>query len=161
MFYTSLYHTFINPSLYMDVDGQYRGIDHNIHQADGFTNYTVFSVWDTYRALHPLFNLINRKRSKDIVESMLAHYEQSVHKMLPVWSHNGNENWCMIGYHSVSALADAIAAGIPVDRQKALEAMQRTANVPYYGRIKRLPPAGLCAGGCQDRRFIHDAGICL
>jgi predicted alpha-1,2-mannosidase len=135
MFYTSLYHTLINPSLYMDVDGRYRGIDHNIHQADGFTNYTVFSVWDTYRALHPLFNLINRQRSRDIVESMLAHYGQSVHRMLPVWSHMGNENWCMIGYHSVSVLADAIAQGIPVDREKALDAMQHTANVPYYGGL--------------------------
>ena len=57
MLYTSLYHTMINPCVYTDVDGQYRGLDHNIHQADGFTNYTVFSVWDTYRALHPLFNI--------------------------------------------------------------------------------------------------------
>jgi predicted alpha-1,2-mannosidase len=135
MFYTSLYHTLINPSVYMDVDGQYRGIDYNIHQADGFTNYTVFSVWDTYRALHPLFNLINRKRSKDIAESMLAHYEQSVHKALPVWSHMGNENWCMIGYHSVSVLADALTKGIPIDPQKALEAMQSSANIPYYGGL--------------------------
>ena len=68
-------------------------------------------------------------------EVVPAHYEQSVHKMLPVWSHNGNENWCMIGYHSVSVLADAIATGIPVDRKRALEAMQRTANVPYYGGL--------------------------
>ncbi|MDR1335773.1 MAG: GH92 family glycosyl hydrolase [Tannerella sp.] len=135
MLYTSLYPALIHPSLYMDVDGNYRGIDHNIHRAEGFTNYTVFSVWDTYRALHPLFNLLNRRRSRDIVESMLAHYEQSVHGMLPVWSHMGNENWCMIGYHSVSVLADAIAKGIPVDRERALEAMQHTANVPYYGGL--------------------------
>jgi predicted alpha-1,2-mannosidase len=135
LFYTSLYHTLINPSVYMDVDGQYRGVDHEVHQAEGFTNYTVFSVWDTYRALHPLFNLINRKRSRDIAESMLAHYEQSVHKALPVWSHMGNENWCMIGYHSVSVLADAITKGIPVDRQRALNAMQSSANVPYYGGL--------------------------
>ncbi|MDF9831331.1 putative alpha-1,2-mannosidase [Parabacteroides sp. PF5-6] len=141
MLYTSLYHTLINPSVYMDVDGQYRGIDHNIHQADGFTNYTVFSVWDTYRALHPLFNLINRDRSKDIVHSMLAHYEQSVHKALPVWSHMGNENWCMIGYHSVSVLADAIDKGIAIDRSKALEAMINSSNVDYYdgtAEYKRL-----------------------
>jgi len=132
MLYTSLYHTLINPSVYMDVDGQYRGIDHNIHQANGFTNYTVFSVWDTYRALHPLFNLINRDRSKDIVNSMLAHYEQSVHKALPVWSHMGNENWCMIGYHSVSVLADAIDKGIAIDKSKAMEAMVNSSNVDYY-----------------------------
>ncbi len=141
MFYTSLYHTMINPSVYMDVDGQYRGIDHNIHQAEGFTNYTIFSVWDTYRALHPLFNLINRDRSVDIVNSMLAHYEQSVHKALPVWSHMGNENWCMIGYHSVSVLADAIDKGLNIDKKKALEAMVSSSNVDYYdgtGEYKRL-----------------------
>ncbi len=132
MFYTSLYHTMINPSVYTDVDGKYRGIDHNIHQADGFTNYTVFSVWDTYRALHPLFNLINRDRSKDIVNSMIAHYNQSVHKALPVWSHMGNENWCMIGYHSVSVLADAINKGIDVNKEEALKAMVSSSNVDYY-----------------------------
>jgi putative alpha-1,2-mannosidase len=85
MFYNSLYHTMINPSVYMDVDGQYRGIDHNIHQAEGFTNYMIFSVWDTYRALHPLFNLINPERSRNIVLSMLTHYSQSIHRALPVW----------------------------------------------------------------------------
>ncbi|MBK5720589.1 GH92 family glycosyl hydrolase [Dysgonomonas sp. Marseille-P4677] len=141
MFYTSLYHTMINPSVYMDVDGQYRGIDHNIHKAKGFTNYTIFSVWDTYRALHPLFNLINRERSVDIVNSMLAHYEQSVHKALPVWSHMGNENWCMIGYHSVSVLADALDKGLNIDKQKAFEAMINSSNVDYYdgtGEYKKL-----------------------
>ncbi len=142
MFYTSLYHTMINPSVYMDVDGQYRGIDHNIHQAKGFTNYTIFSVWDTYRALHPLFNLINRDRSVDIVKSMLAHYEQSVHKSLPVWSHMGNENWCMIGYHSVSVLADAIDKGLNIDKKKALEAMISSSNVDYYDGIAEYKKLG-------------------
>lgn len=141
MFYTSLYHTMINPSVYMDVDGQYRGIDHNIHQVEGFTNYTIFSVWDTFRALHPLFNLINRERSTDIVKSMIAHYEQSVHKALPVWSHMGNENWCMIGYHSVSVLADALDKGLNIDKDKALEAMISSSNLDYYdgtGYYKKL-----------------------
>lgn len=141
MFYTSLYHTMINPSVYMDVDGQYRGIDHNIHQVKGFTNYTIFSVWDTFRALHPLFNLINRERSTDIVKSMIAHYEQSVHKALPVWSHMGNENWCMIGYHSVSVLADALDKGLNIDKDKALEAMISSSNLDYYdgtGYYKKL-----------------------
>ncbi|MDU1891497.1 MAG: GH92 family glycosyl hydrolase [Dysgonomonas sp.] len=142
MLYTSLYHTMINPSVYMDVDGQYRGIDHNIHQAEGFTNYTIFSVWDTYRALHPLFNLINRDRSKDIVNSMIAHYEQSVHKALPVWSHMGNENWCMIGYHSVSVLADAIDKGLSIDKNKALEAMVNSSNVDYYDGIVEYKKLG-------------------
>lgn len=133
--YTSLYHTMINPSVYTDVDGRYRGIDHNIHEAKDFTNYTVFSVWDTYRALHPLQNLINRQRNIDFVKSMMAHQQQSVHGALPVWSHMGNENWCMIGYHSVSVLADAAAKGLAFDKQKALEAMISSSNLKYYDGI--------------------------
>lgn len=140
--YTSLYHTMINPSVYMDVDGRYRGIDHNIHQAKGFTNYTVFSVWDTYRAFHPLMNIINRERNTDFVKSMLAHWEQSVHKALPVWSLMGNENWCMIGYHSVSVLADAAAKGLIFDKQKALQAMVSSSNVKYYDGIKEYLQLG-------------------
>ncbi len=132
MLYTSLYHTMINPSVYMDVDGQYRGIDHNIHKAQGFDNYTVFSLWDTYRALHPLLNIINPQHNTHMVNSMLAHYEQSVHKVLPVWSLMGNENWCMMGYHGVSVLSDAIAKGIKIDLKKALRAMHSSATLPYY-----------------------------
>ncbi len=132
MLYTSLYHTMINPSIYMDVDGQYRGIDHNIHKAEGFENYTVFSLWDTYRALHPLLNIINPQHNTHMMHSMLAHYEQSVHKVLPVWSLMGNENWCMVGYHGVSVLSDAIAKGIKVDLKKALKAMDNSATLPYY-----------------------------
>jgi len=107
MFYTSLYHTMINPSIYQDVDGQYRGVDHNIYQnKKGHTNYTIFSLWDTYRAEHPLLNIIDPKSAADMVESMVNHAKLSVHKVLPIWSHAGNENWCMIGYHGVSVVAD-------------------------------------------------------
>ncbi len=132
MFYTSLYHTMINPSVYMDVDGQYRGLDHNIHKADGFTNYTIFSLWDTYRAEHPFLNLIAPKRNSDMVESMIKHQQQSVHGMLPVWSLMGNENWCMSGYHAVSVLADAIAKKAFTNVDEALKAMVSTSTVPYY-----------------------------
>ena len=132
MFYTSLYHTMINPSVYMDVDGRYRGLDHDIHQAEGWTNYTVFSLWDTYRAEHPFLTLMKPDRAEDMVQSMLAHWEQSPHRMLPVWSHMANENWCMSGYHAVPVLADAIAKGLDVDREKAIEAMVATSSVPYY-----------------------------
>ncbi len=142
MLYTSLYHTMINPSVYQDLDGRYRGLDHEIHEAEeGRTNYTIFSVWDTYRALHPLFNLICPERSRDIVASMLDHYRQSVHHILPVWSHMANENWCMIGYHGVSVVGDALDKGIGIDRRTALEAMVRSANCDYYdatGVYKRL-----------------------
>ena len=133
MFYTSLYHTMINPSVYMDVDGSYRGLDHNIHKAEGFTNYTVFSLWDTYRAEHPFLNLFKPERNADMVRSMIEHQKQSVHGMLPVWSLMGNENWCMSGYHSVSVLADAIVSGVCGDScGEALKAMTSTAEVPYY-----------------------------
>jgi len=124
----------LGPITYMDVDGAYRGLDQNIHYAKDFTNYTVFSLWDTYRALHPLFNIIQPKRNSDMVESMLEHYNQSVHKMLPVWSHYANENWCMIGYHSVPVIADAIVKGNlkNIDHNKLLEACVTTATNKYY-----------------------------
>jgi predicted alpha-1,2-mannosidase len=132
MLYTSLYHVYINPSLYMDVDRRYRGLDNNIHEATNFTNYTIFSLWDTYRALHPLLNLLHPSRNRDMIESMLAHQRQSVHHALPVWSHMGNENWCMIGYHAVSVLADAIAKGIDINVDDALQAMVSSSTIPYY-----------------------------
>lgn len=135
-FYTALYHTCLSPILYEDVDGCYRGLDQNIHQSEGFVNYTIFSLWDTYRALHPLFNLIQPDRNNNMIKSMLAHYNQSVHGMLPVWSHYANENWCMIGYHAVSVIADAIAKGVgDFDYSRALAAAVSTANVPYFGGL--------------------------
>ena len=140
--YSSMYHTMINPSVYMDHDGSYRGLDQEIHQADQFTNYTVFSVWDTYRALHPLFNLFYPSRSKDIVASFLAHYRQSVHGLLPIWSHMANENWCMIGYHGASVIADAYVKGIPMDEKLALEAVVSTSTVPYLEGLKEYMELG-------------------
>ena len=135
MFYTSLYHTMINPSVYMDVDGTYRGLDHEIHKAEGFTNYTVFSLWDTYRAEHPFLALFKPDRDRDMVESMLAHYDQNVLRMLPVWSHMANENWCMSGYHAVPVLADAITKGLDIDKTRALEAMVTTSRQPWYSGL--------------------------
>jgi predicted alpha-1,2-mannosidase len=132
-FYTAMYHAFLSPTTYMDVDGSYRGLDQNNHTATGFVNYTTFSLWDTYRALHPLFNVIQPKRNADMIQSLLAHYDQSVQHMLPVWSHYANENWCMIGYHSVSLIADAIIKGnAPFDENKALDACVTTARHRNY-----------------------------
>jgi predicted alpha-1,2-mannosidase len=135
IFYTALYHAFLSPTVFMDVDGSYRGLDHNNHHADGFTNYTTFSLWDTYRALHPLFTLVQPQRASDMINSMLAHQQQSVHHILPVWSHYANENWCMIGYHAVSVIADAYMKGITgFDAQKALDACIASSNyAPYDG----------------------------
>lgn len=135
-FYTAMYHAFLGPTVYMDADGSYKGLDQNIHQADGFTNYTSFSLWDTYRALHPLFNILQPARNQDMIKSMLAHYDQSVHRMLPIWSHHANENWCMIGYHSVSVIADAVVKGnADFDAERALEACVQTANTRYFDGI--------------------------
>jgi predicted alpha-1,2-mannosidase len=135
-FYTALYHTMLSPIVYEDVDGRYRGLDQNIHTSDGFTNYTIFSLWDTYRALHPLFNLIQVKRNTDFIKSLLSHYDQSVHHMLPIWSHYANENWCMTGHHSVSVIADALVKGNRgVDLGRALEACVTTSEVPYFDGI--------------------------
>lgn len=118
----------------MDVDQQYRGLDMNVHSANGFTNYTSFSLWDTYRALHPLFNILQPDRNRDMIRSMMAHYYQSVHHMLPIWSHYANENWCMIGYHSVSVIADAIVKEILTGKEahEALAACVQTAQTKYY-----------------------------
>ncbi|MBB6127090.1 GH92 family glycosyl hydrolase [Mucilaginibacter lappiensis] len=146
-FYTSMYHAMINPTIYMDADGQYEGLDKNVHKADGFTNYTTFSMWDTYRALHPLFNIIEPKRNADMVQSMMAHFDQSPEKMLPIWSNSGNENWCMSGYHSVTVLADAVVKGnAPFDANKALDACVATARHRDYEGI----------GEYIDRGYIPD-----
>jgi len=132
-FYTSMYHACLSPVIYEDTDGQYMGLDQEVHTSDGFTNYTIFSLWDTYRALHPLFNLIRPAQNNDMIKSMLAHYQQSVHHMLPIWSHYANENWCMIGYHSVSVIADAMVKDVgDFDRALALEACRSTAAVRYF-----------------------------
>ncbi|PKP16466.1 MAG: sugar hydrolase, partial [Bacteroidetes bacterium HGW-Bacteroidetes-22] len=135
VFYTALYHSLIHPSIYADVDGRYRGLDHEIHQGDGFTNYSIFSLWDTFRALHPWLTLMYPGEASDMVNSMLAHYDQSAHSILPVWSHYANDNWCMIGYHAVPVIADAWVKGIRgFDGQKALKAMVRSASYrPYEG----------------------------
>ena len=131
-FYTALYHTLLMPTVYEDVDGRYRGLDGLVHESAGFVNHTVFSVWDTFRAFHPWMNLAYPEKSADFVASMLAHADESVHGMLPVWSHHGNENWCMIGYHAVSVLADAAAKDIEMDTKRALEACLTTSTVRHF-----------------------------
>lgn len=136
-FYTALYHSFLSPTVYMDVNNQYKGLDQNVHIAKNFTNYTTFSLWDTYRALHPLFNIIQPKRNRDMINSMLAHFNQSAEHMLPVWSHYANENWCMSGYHSVAVIADAIVKGnIGFDANKALDACVQTAENDFYDGLE-------------------------
>ena len=143
VFYTALYHTCLSPVLYEDVDGNYKGLDQNIHNSEGFENYTVFSLWDTYRALHPLFNLIQPTRNNNMIHSMLAHQQQSVHHMLPVWSHYANENWCMTGYHAVSVIADAAVKQVGnFNLKEAYKACDETANVDYFEGLKAYKELG-------------------
>lgn len=142
-FYTSVYHTALHPFLFQDADGKFRGLDKNIEQANGFTNYTVFSLWDTYRAFHPLLNLINQPLQADLANSMLAHYNKSTEHMLPIWSFYGNETWCMIGYHAVSVLADMIVKGVKgFDWEKAYQAMKTTATNPHYDCLPEYTQLG-------------------
>lgn len=145
-FYTALYHTMVAPNLYEDVNGEYLGLDQNVHVAKGFTNYTIFSLWDTYRAEHPLLELIEAGRNADMINSMLAHYDQSVDKLLPIWSLQANETWCMIGYHAVPVIADALINGMPgLDAERAYEAVKTTAtnrdydSVALYSKLGWVP----------------------
>jgi predicted alpha-1,2-mannosidase len=136
-FYTAMYHTMMSPVLFEDVDGKYLGLDQNIHESEGFTNYSIFSLWDTYRALHPLYNIIQPKRNNDFIHSMMVHHDQSVHKALPIWSHYANENWCMIGYHAVSVLADAVAKNTTdANLNQMLAASISSSNLKYYDGIE-------------------------
>jgi predicted alpha-1,2-mannosidase len=131
-FYTALYHAMLAPNLFMDVDGQYLGRDFKIHQARGFDNYTVFSLWDTFRAAHPLYAIIDQKRSLDFVKTFLTQYRQG--GRLPVWELAANETDKMIGYHAVSVIADAAAKGIKgFDLNLAFAAMKHSAEVKQTG----------------------------
>jgi predicted alpha-1,2-mannosidase len=132
IFYTALYHCFIHPSIYNDVDGRYLGRDMKIHKAEGFNYYTVFSLWDTFRALHPLFNIVQRERNLDFIKTFLEQYKQV--GRLPMWELSSNETNCMIGNHAISVIADAYAKGIRgFDIKLAIEACEKTANIAHLG----------------------------
>lgn len=132
VFYTALYHAFLAPNLYCDVDGNYRGRDLAVHNAKGYQYYTVFSLWDTYRAEHPLFNLLQLKRNADFIRTFLDQYDQG--GLLPVWELSANETDCMIGYHAAPVIADAWIKGVRgFDGGKALEAMKHSAMQDVRG----------------------------
>ena len=131
-FYTALYHTMIAPNLYQDVDGRYRGMDMEIHQTKDFDYYTVFSLWDTYRAAHPLYTIIEQKRTNDFINTFLAKYDEG--DIMPIWDLSANYTGCMIGYHGVSVIADAYLKGLQgYDTEKALLAMKHSANQDHLG----------------------------
>lgn len=132
IFYTALYHTMMQPNIAQDLDGKYRGRDNKIHVAEGFDYYTVFSLWDTFRAAHPLYTLIDKKRTSDYINTFIKQYEQG--GRLPVWELASNETDCMIGYHSVSVIADAMVKGIKgFDYEKAFEASKASAMRDVLG----------------------------
>ncbi|WP_370895552.1 GH92 family glycosyl hydrolase [Chryseobacterium gossypii] len=132
VFYTALYHVFTQPNINMDVDGKYRGRDNKFYTANGFDYYTVFSLWDTFRGAHPLMTLIDRKRTADFINTFIKQYEQG--GKLPVWELASNETECMIGYHAVSVIADAMAKGIQgFDYEKAFEASKHSAMLDIFG----------------------------
>ena len=133
-FYTALYHSMLAPTIYGDVDGSYYGPDKKIHKADGWTNYSTFSLWDTYRAAHPLFTIIQPERVNDMVKSLIAFSEQN--GRLPVWNMFGSETDMMIGYHSVPVIVDAYLKGIgDFDAESALKECVKTANLDDYRQI--------------------------
>ena len=142
-FYTSVYRTAQHPFLFQDVDGRFRAHDKTICTAEGFTNYTTFSLWDTYRAFHPLLNLVNKPLQADLANSMLEHYDKSTEHMLPIWSFYGGETWCMIGYHACSVLADMMVKGVKgFDYERAFQAMKTTATNPHYDCIPEYTELG-------------------
>ena len=142
-FYTGVYRTALHPFLFQDVDGRFRAHDGTIGQASGFTNYTTFSLWDTYRAFHPLLNLINQPLQADLANSMLEHFDKSTEHMLPIWSFYGGETWCMIGYHAVSVLADMMVKGVQgFDYERAYQAMKTTATNPHYDCLPEYTALG-------------------
>ncbi|QWG08389.1 GH92 family glycosyl hydrolase [Flammeovirga kamogawensis] len=126
IFYTALYHSKIAPVTHSDALGEYKGADHKIHKAEGFTYYSTFSLWDTFRAVHPLSTIIeSQKRNADFINTMLAHYDET--GILPVWSLAGNETNCMTGYHAMPVLADAVLKNIKgIDANRVFEAMKAT-----------------------------------
>jgi len=143
VFYTALYHTMLCPNLYMDVDGRYRGADGRVHRSDGRPVYTVFSLWDTFRATHPLYTIIDPERDADFVNTLLLKADEG--GFLPVWELHANETNCMIGYHSVPVIVDAYVKGIRgFDPQKAYESMKKSAErdhrgLEHYRRLGYIP----------------------
>ena len=143
IFYTSLYHTMVAPALFSDSNGEFKGIKGDVQKATGYNRYTVFSIWDTYRALHPLYTLTQQSRVNDMVKTMLDQYKQT--GILPVWELEGNETFCMVGNHSIAVIAEALLKGIgDFDHELAFEAMKATSmhdrdGMGLYDKLGYMP----------------------
>ena len=149
IFYTAMYHAMLAPTIYSDVDGSYFGPDGQVHQAEGWTNYSTFSLWDTYRASHPLFTYLQPERVSDMIQCFLHFYEQN--GALPLWNLYGWETDMMIGYHAVPVIVDAYLKGIgDFDPVKALEACVTTANRDDYRSIGFYKEKGYVASDHEN-----------
>ncbi len=160
IFYTALYHTMIAPNLFMDADGRYLGTDFKIHKANNFTNYTIFSLWDTFRAAHPLYTIIEPRRDLDFIRTFVHQYKNG--GQLPVWELAANYTGCMIGYHSVSVIADAYLKGLrDFDAQTAFEAMKHSAmqdhlGLKYYKKYGYIPGNKEPASVSKTLEYAYD-----
>ena len=146
IFYSALYHAFLAPTLFSDVDGSYRGLDGQVRKADGFRYHSTFSLWDTYRAAHPLYCLVQRDRTRDLARTLVRMAVESPEGQMPVWPLANSETNCMIGYHSASVLAEAWRKGIrdfdlatAFERMKAMAAKADYRGLGDYGRLGWVP----------------------
>mgnify|MGYP002712950771 CR=1 FL=1 len=160
IFYTCLYHTMIVPNLYQDVDGRYRGMDLNIHKTTDFDYYTVFSLWDTYRATHPLYTIIEQDKTNDFINTFLAKYDEG--GIMPIWDLSGNYTGCMIGYHAVPVIADAYLKGIQgYDSHKAFDAIKHSAQqnklgLKYYKSLGYIPVEAESESVSKTLEYAYD-----
>jgi predicted alpha-1,2-mannosidase len=166
-FYTSLYHTMLAPTLSMDVNGEYRGPDHQVHHAQdhqgSFDFYSSWSMWDVYRAEEPLMVLLRPDLSTQFIRSLIAAQQASPFGMLPVWAYQGLETWCMTGYHAVAIIADAYIKGVRgFDPDTALHAMVSTATYGDYGdladymKLGYVPIDKEVEGGSKTQEYAYD-----
>jgi predicted alpha-1,2-mannosidase len=162
-FYTSLYHAMMAPTLSMDVNGDYRGPDHQVHHADGFEFYSSWSMWDVYRAEEPLMVLLRPDLSMQFIRSLIASQQASPFGMLPVWAYQGLETWCMTGYHAVAIIADAYIKGVRgFDPDQAMKAMVSTATYGNYGdladymKLGYVPIDKEVEGGSKTQEYAYD-----
>ncbi len=148
IFYTAMYHSFLNPNLFVDADGRYLGMDLDIHQLENDKHYTVFSLWDTFRATHPLFTITQQERTNQFIRTFLRMHEQGGE--LPIWELSANYTGCMIGYHSVPVIADAYTKGIrDYDSKLALEAMVNSAMQDKLG-LDAYKKSGFIGAGSES-----------
>ncbi|WP_052143594.1 GH92 family glycosyl hydrolase [Wocania ichthyoenteri] len=142
IFYTMLYQSMLAPTLLSDYNSNYKGANDTIMKAEGYERYDTFSLWDTYRAAHPLYTIMHPERVSDMVQSLLAHYQET--GLLPVWSMQGNETNMMIGYHAIPVIVDAYFKGIDFDAQLAFEACKASAmddsrQIDIYKKLGFIP----------------------